>query len=100
MSNEPGHDLPKERRSMTRHLSYFRLLGSAALLAALVPSFTATGRAALAENDFVLRWNKIAEDTLLPAPPAAAKTFQNEGLIYMAYVSAAMYDAVTVIQGG
>lgn len=85
---------------MTRLSSNFRLLGWAALLAALVPSFTAKGRASVPENYFVLQWNKIAEDTLLPPAPAPAKTFQNEGMIYMAYVSAAIYDAVTVIEGG
>src|SRR4030095_5896891 len=38
--------------------------------------------------------NKIAEDAVI-----ASGAFQNEGLIYMAYVSAAVYDAVTAIDG-
>jgi hypothetical protein len=40
-------------------------------------------------------WNRIAEDTVIRSTP-----FQNEGLIYMAYVSAAVYDAVVAIEGG
>jgi hypothetical protein len=40
-------------------------------------------------------WNRIAEDAVIRSTP-----FQNEGLIYMAYVSAAVYDAVVAITGG
>jgi len=63
-----------------------------ALAATLV--LTATPRAALPPGNVVQQWNKIAEDTVV-----GANTFQNEGLIYMAYVSAAVYDAVTAIEG-
>lgn len=42
----------------------------------------------------VARWNQIAEDAVIRSTP-----FQNEGLIYMAYVSAAVYDAVVAIEG-
>lgn len=56
---------------------------------------TTTPRAALPPGNAVQQWNKIAEDTVV-----GANTFQNEGLIYMAYVSAAVYDAVTAIEGG
>lgn len=59
-----------------------------------IPVFTGTGSAAVTDRDVVLQWNKLAEDTITP------KVFQNEGLIYMAYVSAAIYDAVVVIKGG
>ena len=59
----------------------------------LIPLFSASDVAAQTDRDVVLRWNKIAEDTITP------KVFQNEGLIYMAYVSAAIYDAVVVIEG-
>lgn len=40
-------------------------------------------------------WNRIAEDAVIRSTP-----FQNEGLIYMAYVSAAVYDAVVAVEGG
>lgn len=43
-----------------------------------------------------LDWNLIAVDTVRAATPAKA---QIEGTIYMAYVQAAVYDAVTAIEG-
>src|SRR4051812_30526692 len=42
----------------------------------------------------VAQWNQIAEDAVVRSTP-----FQNEGLIYMADVSAAVYDAVVAIEG-
>src|SRR4030095_9913862 len=51
--------------------------------------------AALPPGNAVQQWNAIAEDTVV-----ASGAFQNEGLIYMAYVSAAVYDAVVGIEGG
>lgn len=43
----------------------------------------------------VKTWNEIATEAVVISTP-----FQNEGLIYMAYVSAAVYDAVVAIEGG
>ncbi len=43
----------------------------------------------------VAQWNKIAEDTVV-----GSGAFQNEGWIYMAYESAAVFDAVVAIDGG
>src|SRR5207237_1231137 len=51
--------------------------------------------AALPPGNAVEQWNKIAEDTVV-----GSGAFQNEGLIYMAYESAAVYDAVVAIKGG
>ena len=51
-------------------------------------------RAALPPGNAVQQWNQIAEDTVV-----SAGAFQNEGLIYMAYVSAAVYNAVAAIEG-
>jgi hypothetical protein len=62
---------------------------------AAVTIVTTTSRAALPPGNAVQQWNRIAEDTVV-----GAGAFQNEGLIYMAYVSAAVYDAVTAIEGG
>ena len=62
-----------------------------------VSALTTTGldaRAALPPGNSVQQWNQIAEDTVV-----SAGTFQNEGLVYMAYVSAAVYNAVTAIDG-
>ena len=53
------------------------------------------GRPASAAANTLATWNRIAEDTVV-----RAGAFQNEGLIYMAYVSAAVYDAVVAIEGG
>ena len=44
----------------------------------------------------VLAWNLIAVNTVRAASPAKA---QIEGLIYMSYVQASVYDAVTKIEG-
>ena len=65
---------------------------------AAVPIIVATSlpaAAALPPGNPVQQWNKIAEDVVV-----GSGAFQNEGLIYMAYVSAAVYDAVTAIEGG
>src|SRR6266508_2618657 len=45
--------------------------------------------------DTVQQWNKIAEDTVV-----GSGAFQGEGYIYMAYVSAAVYDAAVAIEDG
>ena len=41
------------------------------------------------------QWNKIAEDTVV-----GSGAFQSEGLLYMAYESTAVYDAVVSLEGG
>src|SRR6266508_2906918 len=51
--------------------------------------------ATLPPGNTVQQWNKIAEDTVV-----GSGTFQPEGFVYMAYVSAAVYDAVVAIEGG
>jgi hypothetical protein len=52
---------------------------------------TATAQGAvLPPGNAVQQWDKIAEDTVV-----GSGAFQNEGLIYMAYVSRAMYRAVS-----
>ncbi len=48
----------------------------------------------------VQQWNRIAEDAVVALPPNGAGAIQNEGLLYMGYESAAVYDAVVAIQGG
>jgi hypothetical protein len=64
-------------------------LATIAIVATSTPS-----QAALPEGSAVQQWNKIAEDTVL-----SAGAIQNEGLLYMAYESAAVYDAVVAIEG-
>jgi hypothetical protein len=62
---------------------------AATALVAVVGTATATGPILPAGNA-VEQWDKIAEDTMV-----GSGAFQNEGLIYMAYVSSAMYRAVS-----
>jgi hypothetical protein len=81
--------------------SRFRMLGLLIVaLAVAVAIGGATGRSAQAVLDPTLpntvqQWNKVAEDTVV-----GSGAFQGEGEIYMAYTSAAVYDAVVAIQGG
>ncbi len=56
---------------------------------------TRDAAAALPPGNTVAQWNQIAEDTVV-----GSGTFQTEGFIYMAYASAAVYDAVVAIEGG
>jgi len=72
---------------------FIAFVATIALAAAAVAGTART--AAAANPNVVEQWNKIAEDTIV-----GSGAFQNEGLIYMGYVSAAVYDAVTSIQGG
>jgi hypothetical protein len=51
--------------------------------------------ATLPPGNTVQQWNKIAEDTVV-----GSGAFQSEGFIYMAYATAAVYDAVVAIEGG
>jgi hypothetical protein len=46
-------------------------------------------RAVLPAGNAVQQWDKIAEDTVV-----GSGAFQNEGLLYMAYVSNAMYNSI------
>ena len=84
--------MTKRARPINRGL-FWRVAGLA-----VIPIIVATSRpavAALPPGNPVQQWNKIAEDVVV-----GSGAFQNEGLIYMAYVSAAVYDAVTAIEGG
>jgi VCPO second helical-bundle domain len=83
---------------MTCRPSRFRLTarlmrGIAAV--SLVSTVSLTARAELPPGNPVQQWNKIAEDTVV-----GSGAFQNEGLIYMAYVSAAVYDALVALEEG
>ena len=92
------------RNTRAHQLSWIgvRFLGSVVALALLVPgsrpTLAAAGACGGTERNCVTEWNKIAEETItifLPTP----RPFQNEGLIYMAYISAAVYDAAVAIEG-
>src|SRR5215211_3108896 len=66
-----------------------------ALAVAASAGTTRNAAAALPPGNTVAQWNKIAEDTVV-----GSGAFQPEGFLYMAYVSAAVYDAVVAIEGG
>jgi hypothetical protein len=66
-----------------------------ALAVAASAGTTRNAAAALPPGNTVAQWNKIAEDTVV-----GSGAFQSEGLIYMAYASTAVYNAVVAIEGG
>jgi hypothetical protein len=70
-------------------------LAVTALAIAASAGTTRDAAAALPPGNTVAQWNQIAENTVV-----GSGAFQSEGYIYMAYVSAAVYDAVVAIEGG
>src|SRR6266581_1732530 len=58
-------------------------------LAVVAGASVRDARAVLPSGDAVQQWDKIAEDTVV-----GSGAFQNEGLLYMAYVSNAMYRSI------
>jgi hypothetical protein len=89
----------RRERGIDMHL-FARLLRvvAVAVTALSVAASGATTRdaaAALPPGNTVAQWNQITEDTV-----AGVGMLADEGFIYMAYVSAAVYDAVVAIEGG
>jgi len=73
------------------------VVGAVVAAAILGASASASpGAAAPLSPKAVLDWNRTAVSTVRSATPPK---FQPEGLIYMSYVQAAVYDAVTKIDG-
>lgn len=66
----------------------------ALLVAACNLLHSTRAEATLPAGNSVAQWNQITENTVV-----GSGAFQNEGLIYMAYVSAAVYNAVVAIDG-
>jgi VCPO second helical-bundle domain len=85
-------DLPRGRL-------HVRAIALAAVVLAVVATLLAATTQRASATPFtgnqVVHWNQIAEDTVV-----SSGAFQNEGLLYMAYTSAAVYDAVVAIEGG
>jgi hypothetical protein len=61
----------------------------------LLTSAISNASPTLPPGNAVQQWNTIAEDTVV-----GSGAFQAEGFVYMAYVSAAVYNAVVSIEGG
>ena len=76
-------------------LTQFKKILILPLLIALSLAVVAPATAVLPPGNTVAQWNKIAEDTVV-----GSGAFQPEGFIYMAYVSAAVYQATVAIDGG
>ena len=68
---------------------------SSALAIVMLTCPMSMGAWASPSENTVQQWNTIAENTVV-----GSGAFQAEGFIYMAYVSAAVYDAVVSIEGG
>src|SRR5256885_12413777 len=80
--------------------SRLRLVGALLSVTAVVLAVGAgagqSSRMSAESSANVLAWNLIAVSTVRAAAPAKA---QVEGLVYMSYVQASVYDAVTKIEG-
>jgi hypothetical protein len=79
----------------TIRLAALLFLVSSLAVVAVAANTTRNAAAALPPGNTVAQWNKIAEDTVV-----GSGAFQSEGFVYMAYASAAVYDAVVAIEGG
>ncbi len=78
----------------TRTRKVIGVLVAVALCAVAAAGTRHDAAAALPAGNAVQQWDEIATNTVV-----RSGAFQNEGLTYMAYVSAAVYDAVTSIDG-
>lgn len=86
------------KRSRTAALRVVGLLATSIVvaIAALAGASTRAHGASDGSSATATDWNTIAVTTVRAATPAK---FQLEGLIYMSYVQASVYDAVTKIEG-
>jgi hypothetical protein len=94
-NGRPQDDPGEEEVEMRALILRASLIVLAAFALTAAGGATRTASAALPPGNVVAQWNKIAEDTVV-----GSGAFQNEGIVYMAYVSAAVYDAVVAIEGG
>ncbi len=72
-----------------------RMRAAVIVMVLLVGAIPSRAGATLPPGNAVQQWNAIAEDTVV-----GSGAFQNEGLIYMAYVSLAVYNAAVALEGG
>jgi len=84
---------------MTQSASIARRALLALVITVALPAIagaTTSQSVALPPGNAAQQWNTIAQDTIVNTPGM----FQNEALLYMSYTQAAVYDAVTAIEGG
>src|SRR3954453_18328049 len=79
---------------MTLTSTFRVLIVAVALLTGAAAGTERDAAGALPPGNTVEQWNQIAEDTVV-----GSGAFQNEGYLYMAYESTAVYDAVVAIEG-
>jgi hypothetical protein len=79
---------------MTATTSLRVLVVAVALLIGAAAGTERAAAGALPPGNTVEQWDQIAEDTVV-----GSGAFQNEGYLYMAYESTAVYDAVVAIEG-
>jgi hypothetical protein len=79
---------------MTITTTFRVLVVAIALLIGAAAGTEREAAGALPAGNTVEQWNQIAEDTVV-----GSGVFQNEGYLYMAYESTAVYDAVVAIEG-
>ena len=85
----------KEGKENMNSLTHFKIRPLLIVIAVALVFTRAVSAVTLPPGNTVQQWNKIAEDTVV-----GSGAFQAEGFIYMAYVSAAVYDATVAIEGG
>src|SRR4029077_2197417 len=85
----------RKEQPMNPLTQFKRILILPILIALMLVALVAPASATLPPGNTVEQWNKIAEDTVV-----GSGAFQSEGLIYMSYTSAAVYDAAVAIDGG
>jgi hypothetical protein len=88
-------DMKRKTILPTAVLALVGMVAVAATVSLSVASAT-TRRVAVVPPDAVLTWNANAVSAVRASTPTK---FQTDGLVYMAYVQAAVYDAVTKIDG-
>src|SRR5204863_413828 len=88
------HERLRRRVEMTVTTSFRVLVVAVALLVGAAAGSERDAAGALPPGNTVEQWDQIAEDTVV-----GSGVFQNEGYLYMAYESTAVYDAVVAIQG-
>ena len=83
------------KRSLTFAFRLLLLLTAVALAAAAGARTARPSTTTLPPGNTVEQWDQIAEDTVV-----GSGAFQNEGFLYMAYESTAVYDAAVSIAAG
>jgi hypothetical protein len=71
-------------------------LVAAVVMLAIAGASASPAAATLVPGNSAQQWNAIAQETVVNTPGM----FQNEALLYMSYVQAAVYDAAVAIDGG